>query len=47
MNDTIEKSRPTIFYAKNTQSNVKSVKSKGNDHRSKRKNDSLQSNSKA
>lgn len=47
MNDTIEKSRPSIFYAKNSQSSVKSVKNKGNDHRSKRKNDSLQSNSKA
>lgn len=47
MNDTIEKSRPSIFYAKNSQSSVKSVKNKGNVHRSKRKNDSLQSNSKA
>ncbi len=52
MNDTSEKSKPTIFYAKNSyaknsQSNVKSAKDKDNDQRSTRKNDGFRSNSKA
>lgn len=49
MNDISEKSKPTIFYAKNSHSNVKtrSAKGKGNDHQHKRKNDGFQSNSKA
>lgn len=49
MNDTSEKSKPTIFYAKNSEARVKtrSAKERGGDYKNKRNNDGFQSNSKA
>ncbi len=50
MNDTSEKSKPTIFYAKNSEARVKkrSAKERDGDYKSKsRNNDGFQSNSKA
>ena len=49
MNDTSEKSKPTIFYAKNSEAKVnpRTAKERGGDYKNKRNNDGFQSNSKA
>ena len=49
MNDTSEKSKPTIFYTKNSEAKVtpRTAKERGGDYKNKRNNDGFQSSSKA
>lgn len=49
MNDTSEKSKPTIFYTKNSEAKVnpRTAKERGGDYKNKRNNDGFQSNSKS